>query len=278
MASTHAYDEYYFERSCGKPYKRDEGWLNFFGAIARKINAEIAPGSVLDAGCAMGFLVEKLREEGAEAFGIDISEYAIENVHESVRSFCDVGSILEPFPRKYDLIVTIEVLEHLPKPDAERAVENLCRHTDDILFSSSPHDYREVSHFNVQPPEYWAELFARQGFYRDVDFDASFITAWAVRFRRSREPVHRIVRDYERVVGPVLEENGDLRAANIELQNRLAHTENLLETEKRELAAITDGLTYRLALKLRNLAPSGSRRESLLKQVMGKSGEGRQQP
>lgn len=28
-----------------------------------------------------------------------------------------------------------------------------------------------ASHINVQPPEYWAQLFARQGFFRDVDFD-----------------------------------------------------------------------------------------------------------
>ena len=46
---------------------------------------------------------------------------------------------------------------------------------------------------NVRPPEYWAEQFARQGFVRDVDFDASFITPWAVRFRRSAEPLHRVI-------------------------------------------------------------------------------------
>lgn len=270
MASNHTYDQYYFEHSCGKPYQRDEGWLSFFGGIANRVRTDISPGSVLDAGCAMGFLVEKLREAGVDAYGIDISEYAIVNAHESVKPFCRVGSILSAFPQKYDLIISIEVLEHLPKADAEKAVENLCRHTDDILFSSSPHDYREVSHFNVQPPEYWAELFARQGFIRDVDFDASFITAWAVRFRRSGEPVHRIVRNYERVVGPVIEENHELRAANVELQNRLAHTEQLLETEKQALAAVTEGMTYRLALKLRNLAPPGSRREKLFRRVFKK--------
>ena len=67
-----------------------------------------------------------------------------------------------------------------------------------MLFSSSPFDHQETSHVNVQPAEYWAELFARHGFYRDVDYDASFVTPWAVRFRRSSEPLARIVRNFER--------------------------------------------------------------------------------
>ena len=47
---------------------------------------------------------------------------------------------------------------------------NLCPHTADVLFSSTPFDYDEATHLNVQPPDYWAALFARHGFYRDVDF------------------------------------------------------------------------------------------------------------
>ena len=68
---------------------------------------------------------------------------------------------------------------------AERAIAHLCQASDDILFSSTPLDYREVTHFNVQPIEYWTYQFALHGFVRDVDFDASFITPWAVRFRRN---------------------------------------------------------------------------------------------
>jgi len=205
------YDENYFAHGCGREYKRDDHWLNFFGAIAGKIVAGIQPKTVLDAGCAMGFLVEQLRVQGVEAWGVDISEYAIQNAHESIQEYVWVGSVTEPFPRKYDLIVTIEVLEHLPKEASEQALINLCQHTDDILFSSTPLDYKESTHFNVQPVEYWAELFAQQGFYRDVDFDATFITPWAARYRRKQESLPRMARDYERWVWTTRKENADLR-------------------------------------------------------------------
>ncbi len=39
--------------------------------------AEMGPKKVLDVGCAKGFLVEAVRPRGVEAFGNDISEYAM---------------------------------------------------------------------------------------------------------------------------------------------------------------------------------------------------------
>ncbi|MBE9215519.1 glycosyltransferase [Plectonema cf. radiosum LEGE 06105] len=220
-----SYNEYYYTHCCGKPYERDENWMTFFGGIAERIVSDICPTTILDAGCAMGFLVEALRQKNVETWGIDISEYAIKKAHQSIQPYCWIGSVTEVFPRKYDLIVSIEVLEHLPKAEAEKALANLCQHTDDILFSSSPFDYKEATHFNVQPPEYWAEQFAKHGFIRDVDFDASFITPWAVRFRRNQEPLHRVIRSYERRFWLLWKENRDLRESVVEAHNKLGDLE-----------------------------------------------------
>src|SRR6187399_3225277 len=138
-----AFDAYYFANCCGLPYRRDDHWLEFFGRIAERIAAVIRPRRVLDAGCALGILVETLRAQGIDAHGIDISSYAIANVHEPVRPFCRQGSIASEFTGHYDLIVSIEVLEHMAPRDGEEAIANFCRHTDDVLFSSTPSDHRE---------------------------------------------------------------------------------------------------------------------------------------
>ncbi len=216
------FDAYYFRHGCGQPYERNDAWLKFFDGIAEAIARKMGPRTVLDAGCAMGFLVEALRQRGVEAWGIDVSDYAIERVHPGIRPYCSVGTVTAPLAQDYDLIVCIEVLEHLSAREAEQAVENFCRHSDDVLFSSTPLDYKETTHFNVQPLEYWAELFAQHGFFRDVDFDASFITDWAVRFRRMNEPLHRVVRDYERKFWLLWKENRDLRNLAVEMRNQLA--------------------------------------------------------
>ena len=169
---------------------------------------------------------------------MDVSEYAIGQVHESVRPYCRVGSITEPFERKYDLVTCIEVFEHMPAHEVERAAQNMCLSTDDILFSSTPFDYKEVTHVNVHPPEYWAALFARQGFYRDFDFDASFLTPWAVRVMRKPFEQGRFISEYERRFFLLWKENSDLRALVKQQQGTVGSLEEQVQEQQAEVTEI----------------------------------------
>lgn len=220
-----AFNEFYYRNCCGQPYERSETWLRFFGTAADRIVADINPRRVLDAGCAIGLLVEALRARGVDASGIDLSSFAIGSVPEALRPHCRTGSIAEPFGERVDLIVCIEVLEHMPPDEADRAIANIAQHTDEVLFSSTPFDYKEPTHINVRMPEDWAEAFARHGLYRDVDFDAGFITKWAVRFTRRAVPPHRLVRDYERRFWQLRAAEYDARTYSVEIQQRLEAVE-----------------------------------------------------
>jgi hypothetical protein len=106
-----------------------------------------------------------------------------------------------------------------------------------VLFSSSPLDRKEPTHINVHPPEHWAEQFARHGFYRDVDYDASFITAWATRFRRRHDPAHRLVRDYERRGWELLMAANEARSDSMQVQSELARVKEGLDSLGRALDA-----------------------------------------
>ena len=112
------YDKEYFEKHYNPPYKRSEPrWLDFFNHIADELVRSLKPRTILDVGCAIGFLVEAFWRRGVQAYGIDLSEYAITQVPEDLKGFCAVKSVLEPlpesFPLTYDLITCIEVLEHM---------------------------------------------------------------------------------------------------------------------------------------------------------------------
>ncbi len=184
-APANLYDRRYFETALGPiPYDRGHAqWLDFFKTIAERIVAQIKPGRVLDVGCAKGFLVEALRDRGVEAFGIDISEYAIGEVREDIRPHCRVASAVEPLAGRYELITCIEVLEHLSEAEARQAIAHMCASAGDILFSSTPDDLAEPTHVNVRPCSWWVERFAERGFELDAAFDAGFIAAHAMRFR-----------------------------------------------------------------------------------------------
>jgi SAM-dependent methyltransferase len=242
-AETPDYGAFYYRHDCGVPYERNEHWLNFFGEIADGIVRTLHPSSVLDAGCAMGFLVEALCERAVDARGIDVSEYAISQVDESVRDRCVVGSLAEPIDGRYDLIVSIEVLEHIPASETDRVIANLCAATDRILLSTTPADYGEATHLNVQPPEAWAALLAREGFLRDVEHDFSFITPWAALYTRTEEPLPETVRRYDRALWRLRQEASEVRTALLDAQEKLAEVEERAEVEDRsELGAEIDRL------------------------------------
>jgi len=228
------YNAYYYSRSSsgrcnGKHWEHNQERLDFISSIAEHIEKEFRPKTVLDAGCSMGFLVEILRKRQIEAYGVDVSEYALQSAPQEVKPFCWVGSITQTFPMDYNLIVCIEVLEHMPHLEAEKAIENFCFHTEDILFSSTPFDYKEETHFNVQPPEYWAEAFARHSFYHDLDYDASYITPWAMRFRLQDKQIGRLVREYERKYFQLWKENIDLRETVLNLRCEMDEKEKTLD-------------------------------------------------
>jgi SAM-dependent methyltransferase len=211
------YDERYFEHSCGRPYRRDEYWLGFFSRIAQRIVDDIAPRTVLDAGCAMGFLVEALRDRGVQAFGIDVSGYALAQVRADVRAYVRQASITEPIDRDFDLVVCIEVLEHVAPEDAEAAIDNLCMHAPEVLFSSTATDFKEPTHVNVRPTSYWVAQFSRRGMLPDIGYDASYIAHWARRFRKEGGPAWRVIEAYERQLSAQAHERETLR---VELTKR----------------------------------------------------------
>jgi SAM-dependent methyltransferase len=169
-----------------------------FGSFADRLIETLRPRRVLDVGCALGFLVEALRDRGVDAWGVDISQYAIDNVRPDVAMYCWVGSASEHIGGgPYDLIVCVEVLEHMPEPEAARAIEQMAALSDTVLFSSTPSDFAEPTHVNVQSLSYWIRSFAKRGFTPDLEFDASFVVSHAMLFRRSeRRQPDDVIRTY----------------------------------------------------------------------------------
>ncbi|MFN2431361.1 MAG: glycosyltransferase [Gemmatimonadota bacterium] len=223
------YDRHYFHHGCGDvPYGRTAVWTEFFNGIARRLAKEIAPESVLDVGCAMGLLVEALRDLGVPAYGIDVSRYAIDGVRADVKSHCHVAGVLDDLPPdlppRFGLVTCIEVLEHLPPQQAGAAVSRLCAWSDDVLFSSSPDDFGEPTHQNVRSAAHWLRLFAAEGFHLDHDFDASFVSPQAFRVRRRPLAAPDIVAGYGRALDERQREVRALReklAAGRELEKSL---------------------------------------------------------
>ena len=241
------YDRAYYQSYKDQPYERSEVWTRLFQNFAAHIVRDVRPQSALDAGCAMGFLVEALRDRGVEAYGFDISDYALSQARDDIKPFLWKASAADPLDRDYDVIICTEVLEHLSPTEAQLAIENFCAHTDEVLFSSTPDDFKEPTHINVNGPGHWAELFAQHGFYRDVDYDVDYIATWAVRFRKTGEATPRLIRGYERLHDRLAYENRELREVLVERHDAAVTAEDALKPTTEELEATRARLAEREA-------------------------------
>lgn len=183
------FDANYYQTGLGQPYERTPYWINLFNSIAEEIIRSLNPKSVLDAGCALGFLVESFWDRGVEAYGFDVSEFAISQVRRDIKPYCRQASIIDPIQGTYDLVTCIEVLEHIPPEHTETAIANLAAVTETILFSSTPYDLTEPTHFNVRPIIGWLKLFKNVGFWPDYIYDAGFLAPHAILLRKKQTNV-----------------------------------------------------------------------------------------
>jgi ubiquinone/menaquinone biosynthesis C-methylase UbiE len=111
-------------------YRYDGRWIPIAEDIVRHF--KLKPGDrVLDVGCAKGFLVKDLMKvcPGLEAFGLDISEYALMHCEPEVVGRLHLGSADKlPFPDKsFNAVISLNTIHDLERADAVRAVREVER-------------------------------------------------------------------------------------------------------------------------------------------------------
>lgn len=131
----------------------------------------------VDYGCAKGFLVHALRLVGCEAYGEDLSEYALKNCYPEVKSYLSF-----PNNKKYDLLVCKDVLEHVPEQDLQNLLTNIKEKADEFFFvvpfgDNEKFRIREyeidITHVTKKDEEWWFNLFKKCGF-KIKNFSYSF--------------------------------------------------------------------------------------------------------
>jgi len=149
----------------------DAGSRRSARAVARLLLPEMQIASLLDVGAGHGAWAAEWLEAGVkDVIAVDGDYVTLHQLVIPAGNFVahDLATPLD-LKRKFDLVQTLEVAEHLPHAKADLFVENLITHGDVILFSAAvPHQGGE-HHVNEQPPEYWRSKFAARG-YAAFDF------------------------------------------------------------------------------------------------------------
>jgi SAM-dependent methyltransferase len=125
------------------------------------------PKSVLDVGCGNGSWLKICSDlEVKETFGVDGIQIPDNELLIKADEFLKYDLTKElVLKRKFDMVISLEVAEHLPESAADTFVDNLVRHGDVILFSAAIPGQGGQHHINEQWPEYWHLKFKKRGFY-----------------------------------------------------------------------------------------------------------------
>lgn len=126
----------------------------------------LKPGSVLDVGCGAGAWCRVWREAGiGDVVGVDGDYVDRKNLLIDPSSFV-AKDLARPFDleRRFDLVASLEVAEHVKTSASGIFVDNLARHGNTILFSAAVPGQGGEFHVNEQPLEFWRALFAAKGF------------------------------------------------------------------------------------------------------------------
>lgn len=136
--------------------------------------------SFLDVGCATGLLERGFLEsrkmydfpKDSTIEGFDYSSWAIANADSVVRDMVSQASVDDyKFERNYDMMLSLDVFGHLTEKQARDFLVRSRKHVNDCLLFviefDEPHQWKELSHINLQNREWWHELFIECGWVRN---------------------------------------------------------------------------------------------------------------
>ena len=161
-------------------YRYDGRWR----AVARDMIAHfgLKPGMrVLDVGCGKGFLVKDLMLEcpGLDAFGLDISRYALMNCEKEVIGRLHLGDAVSlPFPDgSFDCVISLNTIHNLTRADVVVAMREIQRLSGGRAFvqvdSYRTPEEREIAVSWIitarfhDYPEGWLKAYAEAGYTGD---------------------------------------------------------------------------------------------------------------
>lgn len=126
----------------------------------------LSPQSVIDVGCGTGTWLSVFELHGvSDILGVD-GDWVPENRLEISREHFQIMDLCQPIESstQFDLVLSLEVAEHLPLADADRFIAYLTSLGSVILFSAAIPGQGGTNHLNEQWPAYWISLFEKNDY------------------------------------------------------------------------------------------------------------------
>ena len=147
--------------------------------VCRAIAEVIKPESVIDVGCAIGDLIKGFDKLEILCYGVEGSIRAISYlIVEKDRVYIKDLRLPLNLGMYFDLVVCLEVAEHIEPEYADQFLSNLCSLSKNILMSAAPPGQEGHYHVNCQPNTYWETKLAAVGYIRQPHTEEKIKKYW----------------------------------------------------------------------------------------------------
>lgn len=138
--------------------------------------------SVLEIGCAKGFILVEFHKLGLKVYGQDASSYAVQHAHPDIRKFIQVGdaSNLPYDDDTFNFVLGKEVLPHIPEDKLSLAIKECMRVSKGSIFfeiqcGNTQLELEYLKRWNgthkvFRTPAMWDDLFKKLGYKGDVHY------------------------------------------------------------------------------------------------------------
>jgi len=154
-------------------YEYRADFYNYLASFAIRSAARVVPilsgmlpiRSVVDFGCGHGAWLSAWQSAAVSITGVDGSYVDRRRLLIDPAHF-HAADLAEPIDlgRRFDLVQSLEVAEHLSASRARRFVDTLTAHGSCVLFSAAVPGQGGEHHVNEQPLDYWRAMFRQKGF------------------------------------------------------------------------------------------------------------------
>lgn len=142
-------------------FTKDALWMCslFPQKVLDTIISQLNPRSVLDVGCGTGVSLSYFLQNGIDTKGVENSAPAI--AQSPVKEHILKSNLNKELNlhRKFDLVWSFEVIEHIHPLYEAAFLKTLVNHADVIIISAARPGQGGHGHFNEQQPEYWIHRF-----------------------------------------------------------------------------------------------------------------------
>lgn len=148
-------------------------------AICKTIIRDLKPKSVLDLGCGACNFSNALNKEKCRVVAVDGSEHAKKMADKGVKVICADLSCKLKAGKDFDLVLCLEVIEHIDQKYEDIVLRNIVLHTRKYAVVTAANTGQGgIHHVNCKPKEYWVKRFSDMGLLRHESMENRWREEW----------------------------------------------------------------------------------------------------